>query len=287
VGRSNLLGMIVLNVTSEWLWPLILGAGQAAEALGYQLLLRTTGPGAVASFDMHRSAFGGDLLDGLMIVSWRVPVKFARELAQRQFPVVLIDAYARPHSVSWVSSEDRAGAQAGVAHLARLGHRAIGFIGGGQTAYLARQRLDGFLAGARACRLTAGQVRVAHGDFSRESGFRAARRLLRRRDRPTALFAANDPMAVGALDAALELNLSVPRDLSIVGFDNTVIATHVNPALTTVARPYREMGAAAARLLVEALGSPPGQRPVRQVDLPTELVIRDSTAPPAAAAAHA
>jgi LacI family transcriptional regulator len=280
VGRSNLLGMIVLNVTSEWVWSLIVGAGQAAEALGYQVLLRTTGPGAVASFDTAQPVFGSDLVDGLIIVSWRVPVSFARGLARRRFPVVLIDGYARPERVGWVSTEDRAGARAAAAYLAGLGHRAIGFIGGGETAYLARQRQEGFLEAVEAAGFAAIDVTIAQGDFSRESGRRQAQVLLARRPRPTAILAANDPMAVGVLDAALELGISVPRDLSIVGFDDTPMATHVTPALTTVARPYHGMGEAAVRLLVEALAADPARRRARQVDLSTHLVVRESTAPP-------
>jgi DNA-binding LacI/PurR family transcriptional regulator len=117
---------------------------------------------------------------------------------------------------------------------------------------------------------------VVHGNFTRESGYRCAQKLLRRRSRPTAIFAANDPMALGVFDAALEAGLNVPRDLSVVGFDDTPMATHVNPPLTTVARPYREMGARAIELLVEAIDQVDAYEP-RQVDLATRLIVRQST----------
>jgi LacI family transcriptional regulator len=280
VGRSNLVGMIVLNVTSDWVWQLVLGAGQAVETMGFQLLLRTTGPGEVASFDPHGPVFGSDLIDGAVIVSWRVPVTFARELTRRSVPVVLIDAYERPEGFPWVSAQDRAGARAAAGHLAGLGHRRIAFIGGGTAAYLAAQRLEGFQEGLSAAGCARSDVTIVHGDFSRESGFGLARRLLGRRPPPTAVFAASDEMAVGTLDAALELGMSVPRDLSIVGFDDLPIAMHVNPALTTVRRPYREMGAAAMRIMAEMLNAGRGRREIGQVDLPVELVVRASTAPP-------
>lgn len=280
VGRSNLLGMIVLDVTSEWVWSLIVGAGQAADALGYQLLLRTTGPGEVASFSTRRPPFGNDLVDGVVIVSWRVPVTFALDLSRRHFPVVLIDAYSRPGGVYWVSADDRAGARAATRYLAELGHRRIGFIGGGEAPYLAQQRLAGFRDGIQAGGIRRKQVVIVHGDFTRESGYHLGRTLLRRRSRPTAIFAANDPMAVGALDAAHELGLSLPGDLSIVGFDDTPMATHVTPALTTVARPYREMGGRAIELLVQSIDAAHDDGQAHQVDLETRLVIRQSTAPP-------
>jgi LacI family transcriptional regulator len=280
VGRSEVLGMLVLDVTSEWVWPLIIGVGQAAEALGYQMLLRTTGPGAVASFDTNLPPFGGDLVDGLIIVSWRVPVDFARALARRHYPVVLIDAYERPTSVNWVSADDRSGAREAALHLARLGHRRIGFIGGTEGAYLARERLAGFMEGLAKGRIARRDVVSVQGDFSRESGYEQARCLILQQPRPTAIFAANDAMALGALQAARELGVSVPGDLSLVGFDNTNLTMHVNPPLTTVARPYQKMGATAVELLIELADSAPNKRRIRQIDLPTELVIRDSTASP-------
>lgn len=276
VGHSNLLGMIVVDVTSEWVWSLTVGAGEAAEAQGYQLLLRTTGPGDVASFGTRKPPFGHDLVDGLLIVSWRVPVAFALDLAKRGSPVVLLDAYVRPSNVSWVSADDRTGACEATVHLAQLGHRRIAFIGGGEKPYLAQQRLLGFQDGLASGGLNKRQAIVVHGDFTRESGYRCARKLLRRHARPTAIFAANDPMALGVLDAVLEIGLNIPQDLSLVGFDDTPMATHVNPPLTSVARPYREMGARAIDLLIEAIDEEDDYEP-RQLDLATRLIVRQST----------
>jgi len=280
VGRSNVIGMIVLNVTSDWVWQLVLGAGQAAEEIGHQLLLRSTGAGEVASFDTQRPIFGSDLIDGVIIVSWRVPVEFASELTRRNVPAVLIDAYERPKRLAWVSAEDRAGAQAATAYLVGLGHRRIAFIGGDSAAYLTRQRLQGFHDGMDTAGLPRERCVVAHGDYTRQSGFAIARRVLRHAARPTAVLAANDEIAVGVMDGALELGLSVPRDLSVVGFDDLPIATHVSPALTTVARPYRAMGATAVRILKELLGASADRYAARQVDLPVQLVERASTARP-------
>jgi LacI family transcriptional regulator len=277
VGRTQLLGMIVLDVVSEWVWPLIRGAGREAERLGYQVLLRTTGAGRVA--DLPDPQLDSDLLDGLIIVSWRVPLAFSRQLARRGYPVVLIDAFERPSEIAWVSSQDREGARQATRHLTGLGHRRIAFISGGAEPYLAQERLAGFQQGLQEAGLRL--TDVVHGDFSRPSGYRLARRLLRRKRPPTAIFAANDLMAIGALDAAGELGVAVPAQLSVVGFDDISSAGHIRPALTTVARPYEEMGARAVQQMVEAVHAPPRARPVRQLDLPTHLVVRESTAAPA------
>ncbi len=276
VGRTQLLGMIVLDVVSEWVWPLIRGAGQQAEDLGYQILLRTTGAGQVA--DLPDPQMHSDLLDGLIIVSWRVPLTFARRLARRGYPVVLIDAFERPEGIAWVSSQDREGARLATLHLRQLGHRRIAFISGGAAPYLARERLAGFRLGLK--QSGGGAPDVVQGDFTRDSGYGAARRLLRRTRPPTAIFAANDLMAIGTLEAARQLGVPVPERLSVVGFDDISSAGHLQPALTTVARPYEAMGALAVQQMVESMRAPAGARPARQFDLPTRLVVRESTAAP-------
>ncbi len=277
VGRTRLLGMLVLDVVSEWVWPLIRGAGREAEVRGYQLLLRTTGMGEVASFDVRQPSLASDLFDGLIIVSWRVPLAFARQLARRRFPVVLVDAFQRPRRIDWVSSEDRRGAYQATRHLLELGHRRITFISGGREPYLARERLAGFQAAMEEARLMG---RIVHGDFTRQSGYQHAIDLLQRNHCPTAIFAANDLMAIGVLDAAKELGVEVPGRLSVFGFDDIQSASRTSPALTTMARPYDEMGAAAVVRVVEAVEAPDDARRVSQIDLPTRLVIRASTGAP-------
>ncbi|HLF80268.1 MAG TPA: LacI family DNA-binding transcriptional regulator [Anaerolineales bacterium] len=273
VGRTQLLGMIVLDVVSEWVWPLIRGAGREAERLGYQVLLRTTGAGRVA--DLRDPQLASDLLDGLIIVSWRVPLAFARQLAARSYPVVLIDAFDRPNGIAWVSTQDREGARQATLHLTGLGHRRIAFISGGAAPYLARERVAGYQQGLQEAGVRPDDV--LQGDFSRPSGFRLAQRLLRRKRPPTAIFAANDLMAIGVLDAARQMGVAVPAQLSVVGFDDISSAGHVRPALTTVARPYEQMGALAVRQMVETVRAPAASSPARQLDLPTYLVVREST----------
>ncbi len=281
-GRSDVIGMFVPDIISEWITPLILGVGQAAASLGFQMLLRTTGRGEAFRPDAHDLLIRSDLASGLIVASWRVPLAFAQQMTRMGTPIVIIDGYARPDDVPWVSAADRAGAGEITRHLIALGHRRIAFIGGGES-YLARQRLAGFLDGLAAAKFKPQKALVVQGDFTRESGYACAAKLLEHPDRPTAIFAANDPMAVGVLQAAHDLRLSLPRELSVVGFDDT-LAAGTYPALTTIARDYKEMGRAAMRLLADQLNGPAEPGIPVQVDIPTRLVVRRSTAPPAARA---
>ena len=283
IGRGNVIGLILPDIVSEWTTPLLLGVGEAAEALGFQILVRTTGRGQTYTSDAPDLLTGSDLAEGVIVNSWRVPVEFAQRVARRRGAIVVIDGYARAADVPWVSAADRTGAREATLYLAGLGHRRLGFIGGGREPYLAQERLAGFREGLAAAGLRAEAGLVRQGHFTREGGYACALRLLRLPEPPTAILAANDPMAVGVLQAAHELGLRLPEALSVVGFDDT-LAAGTYPALTTVARDYKEMGRAAMRLLAFQLNGPsPAEAEPAQIDVPTRLVVRQSTAPPRAA----
>jgi LacI family transcriptional regulator len=286
-GRSNVIGLILPDIVSEWTTPLLLGVGEAAEALGFEMLVRTTGRGQTYTTDAPHLLTGSDLAEGVIVNSWRVPAALAQRVARRGGAIVIIDGYARPEGVAWVSADDRTGARTAAQYLASLGHRRIGFVGGGREPYLAQERLAGFREGLAAAGLRAQAGLVRQGNFTREAGYACALRLLRLPEPPTAIFAANDPMAVGVLQAAHELGWRLPEALSVMGFDDT-LAAGTYPALTTVARDYKEMGRAAMRLLAAQLGvqfdhelaAPPTR--ALQLEVPTRLVVRQSTAPPLA-----
>lgn len=276
VGRSNVIGIVVPGIVSEWALPLIMGAAQAAEALGYQVLLRTTGLGAAQSGDTQVMLGRTSLIDGMILASWAISTPFRRKLARR-VPVVVVDGYERADDVMWVGAADRAGVREAARHLLELGHRRIAFLGGGGS-YLGEQRLAGYLDALAAVAMEPDEALIVQGDFTRESGYRLGRVLLTRERRPTAVLCASDPMALGVLQAVHELGLSVPDQLSLVGCDDT-LAAQASPPLTTVRRPYAEMGAAALRLLIESLERSPNGKPP-QLDLPAALVVRASTGPP-------
>jgi LacI family xylobiose transport system transcriptional regulator len=144
-----------------------------------------------------------------------------------------------------------------------------------------RARVDGYRAALETAGLPADPSLVVAGDFHHDAGYRLGLELLRRPDRPTAVFAGNDLQALGLYEAARELGLRIPEDLSVVGFDDLPVARWVGPPLTTVRQPLTEMAEAAARLVLE-LGRAPQERAATRVELATSLVVRSSTAAPAA-----
>jgi LacI family transcriptional regulator len=171
-----------------------------------------------------------------------------------------------------VTVANREGARRAVAHLAGLGHRAIAMLSGPEGLSTARERQAGFVEEMQALRLS--RCGLEHGDFRPAGGRAAMERLLARRPRPTAVFVANDLMALGAYEAARASGVRVPGDVAIVSFDDAPWAAWLDPPLTTVAQPAYELGAGAARLLMSRLEMP-GEG-ARRVVLETRLVVRGS-----------
>jgi LacI family transcriptional regulator len=195
-----------------------------------------------------------------------------------------------------VNAADAAGARAAVTFLIRLGHRRIGHLMGPEELGPSHARCDGYRAAMSAAGLEAPERLVARAAPDERGGFHAAVELLTREPRPTALFAFNDLAARGAIDAARRMGLDVPAKLSVVGFDDTDLAARLDPPLTTVRYPAREIAAAAleclARLVQDAAGPPFRSGPLASrtrkaprtdaaLTLPTQLVVRQSCAPPA------
>jgi LacI family transcriptional regulator len=163
-------------------------------------------------------------------------------------------------------------------HLVELGHRRIGCITGPSDITPSAKRVTSYRKVLREGGIPVDEMLIVKGDFQPESGYLAARQLLTMNDPPTAIFACNDLMAIGAISAALELGRQVPAGLSIVGFDDVRLASCANPPLTTIVQPKYEIGMLATTMLLERIHD--RDIPSRQVLLDTSLLIRQSTAPP-------
>jgi DNA-binding LacI/PurR family transcriptional regulator len=161
-------------------------------------------------------------------------------------------------------------------HLVELGHRRIAFISGPVNLTSAQDRLAGYRSSLEQRGIGQDDRLIREGKFGADCGYSTALSLLQGDPRPTAIFAANDRMAVGALAAAQDLSLRVPDDLAVVGFDDIVLASQIRPSLTTVAVPAYEMGASVMRLMLKLLAD---EECPQTVWLPTELVIRQSSGP--------
>lgn len=251
------------------------GASEAALGTGYELLAFSGALGRADSVGWeHRSLarLAGTLVDGAILVTPTV-------VDPRQtIPVVAIDPHTGPAGPPTIDSDNLAGGRTATEHLLGLGHRRIGLLAGRPDLESSHLRERGYREALDAAGIAFDPDLVRVGSYRAEQASSPARELLTLPERPTAIFAANDLSALRTIEVARELGLRVPEDLSVIGFDDIPEAAAATPPLTTVAQPLHRMGAEALRLVLDLLE---GREREPHLRLPTSLVTRASTAPPA------
>jgi LacI family transcriptional regulator len=281
--RTRTLGMLVPDITNPFFPPIIRGAEEAARERGYELVLCNTDDAPqreVASLRVLRQRQA----DGLLLATSRMADATVAALRRERFPFVLVNRGSRVPADPSVEVDNERAAALVVDHLVALGHRRIAHIAGPLVTTTGAERAAGYREALHAHGIPASPTLLAEGAaYSQDAGIVAAEQLLR--SRPTAIFAANDLLVLGALRAARSVGLRVPRDLSLVGVNDIPLVELIDPPITTVRVPQREMGARAARMLIALLENEPVAQ--RHVLLDPVLVVRGSTASPAVAAKSA
>jgi LacI family transcriptional regulator len=278
VGRTGYVGFTMPYVRADYFAAILAGAVEAAFEREMRLVLCATLHQHDREVSLLETLSDG-ATDGAIIL---LPEETNEELEALQasgYPFVVVDPRVPlSDGIPAVSAAHRAGAKAATDHLLALGHRRIAHISGPRSWAATEERIDGYHASLAAAGVAPSSELLSEGDFEIPGGYTAACSLLDLPECPTAIFASNDNMAVGVLRATRERGLSVPEDVSVVGFDDAEVAQSVTPALTTVRQPLGELGRTAVSLLqrlvdrqrVEAL----------RLELGTRLVVRDSTMPP-------
>jgi len=271
--RTNVLGLVAHSFEA-YTFEVLKGVMEALSGTGLDLIIYansdTYGSHSDGWEKLHVNRLAGSLTDGCIIVTPWSEVKSTA-------PLVAIDP-VRDSTIPSVRADNFSGAVAAVDHLLELGHERIGFIAGRRSLAAAWAREEGYREALTRAGIPVDPTLIGGGDFHPEAVIAPARELLASADRPTAIFAASDGMALKVLEVARELGLDVPRDLSIVGFDNVPESSLADPALTTIDQSMHRLGFEAARLL-QALVSGTADES-RQVIVPTRLIVRDSTSPP-------
>ncbi|MGC4892399.1 LacI family DNA-binding transcriptional regulator [Micromonospora sp. DT31] len=270
--RTNVLGILVAEF-EPFSTELLKGASREVAGSGYQLLAYSSGDGEGAAIGWERRSLArlsGTLIDGAVIVTPTVVE------TKHGFHVVAVDPHTGPSGLPTVDSDNFAGAVLATNYLLSLGHRRIGHISGRTDLESARLREAGFRRAMADAGVAVDEQLVRVGGFRTESAASTAAALLALPDRPTAIFAGNDLSAISTLDVARGIGLTVPDDLSVIGFDNVPESALVDPPLTTIRQPLQRMGAEALRLLIDLIA---GVARETHIQLPTELVIRASCRP--------
>lgn len=270
--ESKTIVAVVPDITNMFFFDIIRGIESVAHQNGYHVLLGNTANDINREID-YIELIKEKLADGVILLTARIPVQQIVEIVE-ELPVVLACEYIDGADVPMVTIDNISSARKAVNHLVSLGHRRIGFISGPLQVILSRDRLKGYHQGLHQHNLPIEESLIQEGDFTLESGYRMASRLLALTHPPTAIFAANDEMAIGAIQAIREKGYRVPDDIAVVGFDDIRLATLFDPPLTTVSQPKLEIGSKAAEVLIRILNNEPLER--RQIVLEDHLIIRES-----------
>jgi LacI family transcriptional regulator len=273
VKRNHTLGALLPDLYGEFFSEVIRGMDETAQRHRHHLLISSSHNDRAQIAAALRVMRGR--VDGLLLMSPGVDAEMLTAELPDDLPVVLLNCPVREARYATLAIDNHGGAVAMVEHLLAAGHRDIAFIRGAARNHDARERLRGYRAALRAAGIPRQAARELAGDFTEQSGYDAARAALRLSPRPTALFAANDAMAVGALSALRECGIRVPDDIAVVGFDDIPVARYLTPPLTTVHLGISTLGERAATILLQILSGEGPPRPIHEV-LPTSLVVRDS-----------
>ena len=269
--RTNTLGVLLPDIYGEFFSEVIRGIDQTAQRHGYHLLVSSSHDDRSAVETALRSMRGR--VDGLIVMWPELDATAVPDLPEG-YPVVLLSAPIGPNGFDVITVANYDGAFAMVRHLLELGHRRIAMIKGIEGNADAAERLRGYRGALASAGLSSAAIEVA-GEFTEASGFRGANELLRRPLRPSAIFAANDAMAIGALSALRQAGLQVPRDMALAGFDDIPMARYLDPPLSSVHVDISALGERATLRLLAALRSKGAHRPCAET-LPTTLVLRRS-----------
>jgi len=276
--RSFTVGVLIPDLTNPLFPPIVRGIEDRLAQDGYTPLIVNTDNDPTRERS-HLEAMLARQVDGLIAATARLDVEPLAAAAAGGVPVVLVNRSFEDGSVAAVTVDDARGIALAVEHVVGLGHERIGHVGGPQNVSTGHRRYLGFVAAMRSAGLEVGDSHASFASvFSEREGAGACAEVLAARPPVTAIVAANDRLAIGCYDALGAKGLRCPDDVSVVGFNDMPFIERLNPPLTSVRVPQREIGAAAAELLLEQLSEHPP--PARELLLEPSLVVRGSTAPP-------
>lgn len=271
--ETNLIAVLIPCISNPFFGSLVRGLEEVAVNKGYNIILCSTGEDPIRQIEYLRM-LERKQVDGVILTALRNPLEEVKAFLQHG-PIVLASEYAEDDSLPAVVIDNIRAAEHVTEHLILKGHKRIGFINGPEHIILCRDRQRGYVQTLEKYGIPVSHDSILCGDFTMEGGFGCAKQLLQLEEKPSAIFAANDEMAVGVIQAVQEQGLRVPQDVAVVGFDNVQISRVVQPNLTTIDQPIFQIGVQAMELLMSCLEGIVLKD--KRIVLETNLCIREST----------
>jgi DNA-binding LacI/PurR family transcriptional regulator len=274
--RSRTIGVVVTNIADPFVAGVVSGMEESADRHGYSVFLANSNAEperevrVVRSFEEHR-------VDGIIVAASRVGAMYMPLLARMRVPIVLLNNQHPSQFAHSVTIANAEGSRAATRHLIELGHRRIAYLGDRFGYQSDTERFAGYRQAIEEAGLAFEPELVVHGNGKLEGARQPMEQLLALTPRPTAVLCYNDLTALGALRAVRDAGLTVPGHLSLAGFDDLYISRYLDPPLTTVRQPMGDMGGIAMETLLRLIA---GETVGEDIQLPGELIVRGSTAPP-------
>jgi LacI family transcriptional regulator len=271
--RTDAIGLLLPDIHGEFFSEVIRGADQAAQQGRYHLL--------VSSSHNHRDEIEAALkvmsgrVDGLIIMSPQIDAQTLKTNLPKSLPVVLLNCFVDGVAFDSLNIDNFGGASMVVQHLIQHGHQSIAIIKGTEGNLDADERLHGYRQALAESQIAVSEELELAGNFSEESGYDAVKKILALTPRPTAIFASNDAMAIGALGALREFGVDIPAEMALAGFDDIPIARFLSPTLTSVRVAINDLGALAIQKLVHAIREK-NKHAKQHAVIPTSLALRES-----------
>jgi len=273
IKKSDFITIIIPDISNPFFSEMVKGAEGIARAKGYNILLGSTN-GEKEIEKEYIDAAINRMSDGIILVAPRIEDKIIYEIND-YLPLIVVDRPLDRSDILQINIDDFKGAMLATEYLIDINHKNIGFLSGTMDILAGLQRKKGYIKALEKHKETINFKSILNGDWSFESGRNAFDKFYNNHPRPTAIFAANDLMAFGLIQRAQEMNVKIPKDLSIVGFDNISMSALINPSLTTISQPILEMGRKAAELLLNKLQKGPDTN--INIHLESKLIVRGST----------
>lgn len=276
-GRSNIIGLLVPTLDMGYVATMARGVDEALSTTEYDIMLYTTHRQQEKEARYAKMIANG-LSDGLLLLAPAYMDDYVDMFVDNQFPYVMIDQEDPQHRSSTIAVTNWQGAYDATQYLISLGHRRIAHIAGLESMSSAQQRLAGYRAALAEHNIAYHEELVISGEYKQKESVQVTHHFLDLDTPPTAIFAANDTMAFGAIEAAMSRDIGIPEQLSIIGFDDVPQAMYSYPKLTTIRQPLDQMGRTATRLLLSLIENP--KQKSQQITLGTQLIKRDTCTPP-------
>lgn len=276
--RTKTIGVVVSSIADPFVSEVVEGIEECCNDHGYSVFLANSNADPARERNVVQS-FSERRVDGIVVTSSRVGALYTPLLSEVKVPIVLVNNQHPRGFVHSVMIENVQGSRDATNHLLQLGHRRIAYLGDRFGHQSDTERFSGYRQALESAGLPFLTELVAHGDGKSEEAVLATESLLRLAERPTAIFCYNDMTALGTLHCLHANGLRVPDDISVVGFDDLLIASYTYPPLTTVRQPRRRMGKLAMESLLQLMR---GENPSHAITVSAELVVRESSAPPRA-----